>query len=96
MRDATKLLTSELILELADLARPVVTQTSDVRARADQLLAEIDRRIPIDTYVRAPAAETPVEICASCGHSAEPHPYRHPFKPWRPGMPKPTRAKRRR
>lgn len=56
---ATELLTSELILELADLSRASLTKTSDVRARVDQLLAEIDRRIPIATYVRDP---TPTEV----------------------------------
>lgn len=35
-----------------------------------------------------PSAQTP-RICASCGKPEFPHRYRHPFRPWTPGMPEP-------
>lgn len=95
MRAVTELPTSELFMEMWDLGRESLPKSSDVRKRIDELIAEIDRRIPIDTYVRAPGAPPQVEICSSCGHAADDHPYRHIFTPWRPGMPKPiTRGRR--
>ncbi len=30
--------------------------------------------------------------CASCGHLATPHRYRHPFVLWKPGMPMPKKG----
>jgi hypothetical protein len=98
MANPIKTATSTLIIELAENAVELASDNGhsgltarELRARQVEVSLEIDRRIPIDTYVRSPAWD------AVKGIEAPPTIQRPPFGPLTAMSPAPRpRAKRRR
>lgn len=46
-------------------------------------------RIDVQAFTRRDEIATGTPICAQCGAPKTHHPYKHAFRPWEPGMPKP-------
>jgi hypothetical protein len=78
MANPIKTATSTLIVELAENSLELITgnghsglTTAELRTRQSEVSLEIDRRIPIDTYVRSPALaehDCDDEDCQRCHH----------------------------